>query len=114
MTAFTDHSISLREELARTTSNDFDMTRRGYALATRRTAIGELIDALHDGYAAAAEGVLRIHGAGDCDAYVPHAGARSSWVGPIRPSPPSRSGSRSWTTDFPRRLFMVRHDSIRA
>ena len=71
MTAFTDHSISLMEEIARTTGNDINMTRRGYALATRRTEIGELIDALHDSYAASAERALRIRGTGDSGGYVP-------------------------------------------
>ena len=47
------------------------MTRRGYALATRRTDIGELVDALHDGYANAATDALRFHGLGGGDAYVP-------------------------------------------
>ena len=71
MTAFTDLSISLMEEIARASSNDIHMTRRGYALATRRTDIGELIDALHDGYAATAGGALRFHGTSDGHGYVP-------------------------------------------
>ena len=71
MTAFTDLSISLMEEIARVSSNDIHMTRRGYALATRRTDIGELVDALHEGYAAAADGALRFHCTSDSDGYVP-------------------------------------------
>ena len=71
MTAFTDLSISLMEEIARASSNAICMTRRGYALATRRTDIGELVDALHDGYAAAADDALRFHGTSDGDGYVP-------------------------------------------
>ena len=69
MTAFTDLSISFMEEIDRTTG--IGMSRRGYALATRRTDIGELVDALHDGYADAATDALRFHGPGDGDAYVP-------------------------------------------
>ena len=71
MTAFTDLSISLMEEIDRTTGDGIGMSRRGYALATRRTDIGELVGALHDGYADAATDALRFHGPGDGDAYVP-------------------------------------------
>ena len=71
MTAFTDLSISLMEEIDRTTGGGIGMSRRGYALATRRTEIGELVDALHDGYADAATDALRFHGPGDGDTYVP-------------------------------------------
>ena len=71
MTAFTDLSISLMEEIDRASGNGIDMTRRGYALATRRTDIDDLVDALHDGYASAAGAVLRDHGPGGGDAYVP-------------------------------------------
>lgn len=71
MTAFTDLSISLMEELALATRNDFGMTRRGYALATRRAEIGELVDALHRGYAAAPDGTLRFHRRAGGEEYVP-------------------------------------------
>ena len=71
MTAFTNLSISLMEEIDRTTVGGVGLTRRGYALATRRTEIGELVDALHAGYADAATDALRFHGPGDAAAYVP-------------------------------------------
>ena len=71
MTAFTDLSISLMEKIDRATVGGVGLTRRGYALATRRTDIGELVDALHDGYADAAADALRFHGPGNADAYVP-------------------------------------------
>lgn len=71
MTAFTDLSISLMEEIADTSGDDVRMTRRGYALATRRTDIGGLVDALHEGYAAAAGDALRFHATRDGDRYVP-------------------------------------------
>ena len=71
MTAFTDLSISLMEEIDRTTGGGIGMSRRGYALATRRTDIGDLVDALHDGYADAATDALRFHGPGEGGAYVP-------------------------------------------
>lgn len=71
MTAFTDLSISLMEEIDRTTAGGIGMSRRGYALATRRRDIGELVDALHDGYAGAPADALRFHGPGDAGRYVP-------------------------------------------
>ena len=71
MTAFTDFSISLMEEIDRASRGGIGMTRRGYALATCRSDIGDLVEALHDGYAAAAGDVLRFHGPGDGDRYVP-------------------------------------------
>jgi len=43
MTAFTNDSIDLMERLARDTHNIFNMTSRGYALATRRSEIDELL-----------------------------------------------------------------------
>ena len=73
MTAFTDLSISLMEEIDRTTGGGIGMSRRGYALATRRTDIGDLVDALRNGYAAT--DALRFHGPGEGDAYVPPASA---------------------------------------
>ena len=71
MTAFTDLSISLMEEIDDASGGGIGMTRRGYALATRRTDIGELVDALHDGYADATTDALRFHGPSGGDAYVP-------------------------------------------
>ncbi|MDH3793386.1 MAG: FAD-binding oxidoreductase, partial [Rhodospirillales bacterium] len=43
MTALTNDSIDLMERLARDSHNVFNMTSRGYALATRRTDIDELL-----------------------------------------------------------------------
>lgn len=43
MTAFTDDSIDLMERLARDTNNVFNMSNRGYVLATRRADIDELV-----------------------------------------------------------------------
>jgi D-arginine dehydrogenase len=61
MTAFTDHSIGLMEEIARRTDNRIHMTRRGYLLATRDAKPDRLIAELYDGYGAAAESAIRIH-----------------------------------------------------
>ena len=65
MTAFTDLSISLMEELSRESDNRFRMTRRGYALATRRTDIDELINDLRNGYSDSVQDNLRFRGTAD-------------------------------------------------
>ncbi|HEX5130756.1 MAG TPA: FAD-binding oxidoreductase [Usitatibacter sp.] len=59
MTALTDHSITLMEELDRASGGRLNMTRGGYALATRRKAPEDLIAELHRGYGAA-PGMVRI------------------------------------------------------
>jgi glycine/D-amino acid oxidase-like deaminating enzyme len=65
MTAFTDHSITLMEELDRASGGRLHMTRGGYALVTRRESPDDLIADLHRGYADA-PGKIRIRGpAGD-------------------------------------------------
>jgi glycine/D-amino acid oxidase-like deaminating enzyme len=51
MTAFTDHSIDLMEQLDEASGGRLNMTRGGYALVTRRERPQDLIDALHLGYA---------------------------------------------------------------
>ena len=51
MTAFTDHSIALMEELDQASGGRLHMTRGGYALATRREAPEDLIAELDRGYA---------------------------------------------------------------
>jgi glycine/D-amino acid oxidase-like deaminating enzyme len=68
MTAFTDHSITLMEQLDRESGGRLHMTRGGYALATRRGEPDDLLADLQRGYADA-PGKIRIRGAsGD---YVP-------------------------------------------
>ena len=49
MTAFTNDSIDLMERLARESDNAFNMTHRGYALATRRANVDGLLSALQTG-----------------------------------------------------------------
>ncbi len=68
MTAFTDDSIDLMEQVARDSDNRLNMTRRGYALATRVNP-DVLIEELHRGYGAASAGAIRLHAAGAPDAY---------------------------------------------
>jgi len=61
MTAFTDHATDLLEEIARASGNRIQMTRRGYALVTRRAAPEDLMADLHRGYGAAAAARIRVH-----------------------------------------------------
>ncbi|MES0101089.1 FAD-dependent oxidoreductase [Mesorhizobium sp. M0019] len=61
MTAFTNDSIRLLEEIARETGNRINMTRRGYALVTRRNDPSDLIADLYQGYADESETHIRIH-----------------------------------------------------
>ena len=68
MTAFTDDSIDLMEQVARDSDNRLNMTRRGYALATRENPDG-LIAELHRGYGADTWASIRLHTAGGPDAY---------------------------------------------
>jgi glycine/D-amino acid oxidase-like deaminating enzyme len=65
MTEFTDHSIDLLEEISRESGNRIHMTRRGYALATRRENPTDLIADLHCGYGGEAETRLRFHDRAD-------------------------------------------------
>jgi glycine/D-amino acid oxidase-like deaminating enzyme len=51
MTAFTDHSTRLMQELDQATGGRLNMTRGGYVLATRRERPQDLIDDLYRGYA---------------------------------------------------------------
>ena len=62
MTWFTDHAITLLEEIARATGDRIGMTRRGYVLATRRVDASGLVDELHRGYGEAAAARIRVHG----------------------------------------------------
>ncbi|BBK40051.1 FAD-dependent oxidoreductase [Allostella vacuolata] len=61
MTELTDRSITLMEAIARETGDRIAMTRRGYALATRRARPDDLIDQLQVGYGAEAAARVRIH-----------------------------------------------------
>ena len=62
MTAFTDHSITLMEQLDRESGGRLNMTRGGYALVTRRSDPDDLLADLQRGYADA-PGKIRIRGA---------------------------------------------------
>jgi glycine/D-amino acid oxidase-like deaminating enzyme len=71
MTAFTDDSIGLMEEIAAATGNRINMTRRGYALVTRRADPADLIAELYRGYGNDAERLIRIHDGPDAPTYRP-------------------------------------------
>lgn len=69
MTAFTDHSIDLMEQIARDSGNRLHMRRRGYALATRHAHPDALLRQLYEGYGTEAAGKIRIHGKGSKGGY---------------------------------------------
>ena len=71
MTDFTDHSISLMEDIARSSKNRIHMTRRGYLLCTREANPDALLRQLYVGYGPAAEGAIRIHVAKGTGSYQP-------------------------------------------
>ncbi|MBL8590075.1 MAG: FAD-binding oxidoreductase [Methylobacteriaceae bacterium] len=61
MRALTDHSTDLMEAIAAETGDRIAMTRRGYALVTRRRQPDDLIAELHRGYGAEGGERIRIH-----------------------------------------------------
>ena len=79
MVDFTNYSIDLIERIAVESSNVFNMTRGGYAVATRRSDIDALIADLHAGYGAAASGLLRFHSGSSSKSY--RAPVSSDWAG---------------------------------
>lgn len=71
MTAFTDYSTDLMEEIARASDNQIHMTRRGYVLATRQADTEALLHQLHEGYGDMGDGRIRLHEKGASGAYQP-------------------------------------------
>ena len=71
MTRFTDDSIGLLEQIATATGNRINMTRRGYALVTRRARPADLIAELYAGYGTDAEQRIRIHDGASAASYAP-------------------------------------------
>ena len=70
MADFTNYSIDLMEDIARESSNVFNMTRRGYVLATREKDINDLVADLCVGYMDATAGMIRQHGSETAGSYV--------------------------------------------
>lgn len=71
MTSFTDDSIDLMERLAEESSNVFNMTRRGYLLATRTREIDAIVADLHSGYRNPEPAPLRMHTGTSAQTYSP-------------------------------------------
>ena len=70
MTAFTDHSISLLEDIDRRSGGRLNMTRGGYSLVTRRSRPEDLIQDLYRGYGASPASI-RIHESSSNDYQAP-------------------------------------------
>ncbi|WP_342075083.1 FAD-binding oxidoreductase [Yoonia sp. SS1-5] len=71
MVAFTNRSIDLLEGIASSSGNRINMNRRGYALATRRKEIGDLVQQLHDGLGESADQLIRYHNSARNSLYQP-------------------------------------------
>jgi len=69
MFAFINRSIDLMEDIARATKNRINMTRRGYALATRHKDIDEFINELKAGMNGPDERLLRYQTKSNSDSY---------------------------------------------
>lgn len=116
MTAFTDHSIDLLEEIARASGERINMTRRGYALVSRRTLPADLLDDLHRGYASSPGQPIRLHRDGDAGGYRPP--TTSAWreapagVDVLCDHAVIRSAFPSWAPDIRTVLHIRRAGSI--
>jgi len=71
MTAFTNHSIDLMERIAADTDNVLQMTRRGYAVATRKSDIDDLVEQLNSGYGEQGQDLIRFHNGVSSQSYQP-------------------------------------------
>ncbi|SDH46567.1 Glycine/D-amino acid oxidase [Bradyrhizobium sp. Rc2d] len=71
MTAFTDYSIDLLEDIARQHDNRIHMTRRGYGLATRDARPDQLLKDLQIGYGPEGARRIRLHQAASSASYTP-------------------------------------------
>jgi len=78
MVDFIDYSTDLMEHIALESPDVMNMTRRGYALTTRRTDIEDLIAELHAGYGDAEPGLIRIHSGPSSNSYQPP--VSSNWT----------------------------------
>jgi len=81
MTAFTNRSIKLMEDLSGKTDNCLLMSRRGYLLASRGQNSDVLINQLYAGYGAEAENKIRLHGKETENSYQPP--LSSHWEGAL-------------------------------
>jgi glycine/D-amino acid oxidase-like deaminating enzyme len=79
MVDFTNRSIALLEEIARDSGNRINMTRRGYALATRESDIDTLVAELRKGFGDKADALLRFHTGASAPTYYPF--EKPDWKG---------------------------------
>lgn len=79
MVDFTNRSIELLEEIARDSGNRINMTRRGYALATRESNIDILVAHLRRGFGDKADTLLQFHTGASAPTY--HAFEKPDWKG---------------------------------
>ncbi len=75
MVTFTNRSIDLLEDIARDSDNRINMSRRGYALATRTTDIDAMLQQLHEGLGDSAKDLLRFHQTSSSTTYQPSVSA---------------------------------------
>ncbi|SFN78550.1 Glycine/D-amino acid oxidase [Bradyrhizobium sp. Rc3b] len=71
MTAFTDYSIDLLEEISREHDSRIHMSRRGYALATREARPEQLLRELQTGYGPEGAPRIRVHEGASAPSYTP-------------------------------------------
>lgn len=69
MTQFTNHSIDLMHDIARESSNTLQIKQRGYALATRRKKIDNLLETLESNYKNSS-GLIRVHSSTRSSSYM--------------------------------------------
>ena len=69
MTTLMDHSINLMEEIAHETDNLINLSRRGYAIATREKNLDSFLQELLAGYSNANDSSVRLHGSGASNGY---------------------------------------------
>ncbi len=81
MTAFTNDSIRLMDEIVEETGNRIAMTRRGYSLVTRMRNPDDLIADLFTGYGEHADSLIRIHESSASNSYRPPVSA-DPWQAP--------------------------------
>lgn len=71
MVALMDRSIDLMEEIALSSDNRINMTRRGYALATRSNDVDKILSQLRTGPGENTDNLLRFHNKPNAASYLP-------------------------------------------
>lgn len=78
MVEFTNASIELMESIATESSNVLQMTRGGYAAASRKESIDDLMADLHGGYGSGDSNLIRTHGSSSTENY--QTPATTNWM----------------------------------